>query len=221
MNKSEFKKHLKKHEISFKEVDNKIIIIGGDVDLSSLTSMPEGVEFHNGGYVYLYSLTSMPKGVEFHNGGDVYLCSLTSMPKGVEFHNGGYVYLKIKQKKIGTSYLERFNIETKGNKVYLYKRVSKDFKTQEGKKNETLWKIGSTVKHPNWNPGKKECGEGQFHACAFPHCCSAFRNKPDDKFIKIEVDKKDLHEWTKNPNYPQKIGFKKGKVIKEIKNKDV
>jgi hypothetical protein len=36
----------------------------------------------------------------------------------------------------------------------------------------------------------------------------------------IEVDKKDLHEWTKNPGYPQKIGFKKGKVIKEIKIKD-
>jgi hypothetical protein len=44
-----------------------------------------------------------------------------------------------------------------------------------------------------------------------------FRSEKDDKFIKIEVDKKDIYEWKNNPQYPQKIGFKKGKVIEEVK----
>jgi hypothetical protein len=50
--------------------------------------------------------------------------------------------------------------------VTLYKKVSKDFKTQENTKNETLWIIGSTLEHPAWNPNNGECGEGKFHACS-------------------------------------------------------
>jgi hypothetical protein len=135
----------------------------------------------------------------------------------VQFKNGGDVKLKDEIKEIKTPYLERFNVETKGDKVYLYKRVSRDFKTQEGTENETLWMIGSTVEHPDWKPESSECGEGKFHACARPHWCSVFRSEKGDKFIKIEVDKKDIYEWKNNPQYPQKIGFREGKVVKEIK----
>jgi hypothetical protein len=66
----------------------------GSVYLGSLTSLPEGVTFDNGGYVYLGSLTSLPEGVTFENDGGVNLGSLTSLPEGVTFENGGYVYLR-------------------------------------------------------------------------------------------------------------------------------
>src|SRR3990167_11444335 len=146
-----FIKYLKENQIDYKINGKKITINGGDVDLSSLTSMPDNVEFNNGGNVYLNSLTSMPDNVEFNNGGnvylssltsmpdnvefnnggDVYLRSLTSMPDNVEFNNGGNVYLKNETVQINKDYLTPFGIEVKKNKVILYKRVSKKLKTQE------------------------------------------------------------------------------------------
>jgi len=180
--------------------------------------MPKDIVFNNGGTVGLPSLTSMPKGIEFNNGDHVDLFSLTSMPEGVEFKNGGRVFLKNERIEIKVPYIKRFKIEQNGDKVYLYKRVSHDFKTQEGTINETLWEVGTTVEHPNWNPTERECGRGKFHACAFPHWCSLFRSNQDDKLIKIEVDVKDLYEWTDNPYYPQKIAFRKGKVIIALQN---
>ena len=38
---------------------------GGDMDLESLTSLPEGMQFNNGGYVDLSSLTSLPEEILF------------------------------------------------------------------------------------------------------------------------------------------------------------
>jgi len=49
---------------------------GGEVSLSSLTSIPTGVVFRNGGSVGLESLTSIPSGVEFRNRYDVGLTLL-------------------------------------------------------------------------------------------------------------------------------------------------
>jgi hypothetical protein len=100
-------------------------------------------------------------------------------------------------------------------KVILFKRVSKDFKTQEGTSNETLWPVGSVVEHLSWNPTNSECGEGKFHACSTAHFCDEFRNLRDDRYIAIEVARKDTHAW-KNPSYPHKIAFKKGKVLHEV-----
>jgi hypothetical protein len=108
-------------------------------------------------------------------------------------------------------WFENNGIEKK-TKVILFKKVSKDFKTQEGTKNETLWAIGSTVYHPNWQPENGECGGGKYHACSRPYFCDEFRNEIDDQYIAIEIKSKDLYEW-KNPQYPHKIGFKAGKVI--------
>jgi hypothetical protein len=48
-----------------------------NVDLRSLTTLPEGVTFSNGGSVDLSSLTTLPEGVTFSNGGSVYLRGLT------------------------------------------------------------------------------------------------------------------------------------------------
>jgi len=140
------------------------------------------------------------------------------LPEGIVFNNGGDVVLKNERIGIKVPYIKRFKVEQNGDKIYLYKRVSHDFKTQEGTVIETLWEIGTTVEHPNWNPTERECGGGKFHACAFPHWCSLFRSKKDDTFIKIEVDVKDLYEWTDNPYYPQKIAFRKGKVIIALQN---
>jgi len=39
-------------------------LIQGNLDLGSLTSLPEGVSLSAGGYLYLGSLTSLPEGVE-------------------------------------------------------------------------------------------------------------------------------------------------------------
>ena len=100
-------------------------------------------------------------------------------------------------------------------KVILFKRVSKDFLTQEGTPNETKWEIGSTVTHPNWNPDKEECGGGKYHACSRPYFCDEFRSQTGDKYIAIEIKLNDLYEW-KNPTYPHKIGFRVGKVLHEV-----
>ena len=99
--------------------------------------------------------------------------------------------------------------------VILYKRVSKDFKTQEREKWETTWAIGSTLEHPKWKPTDQECGAGKFHACSRPHFCDEFRDGDrSDRYIAIEIAKADLYAWP-NPEYPHKIAFRKGTVLYE------
>jgi hypothetical protein len=99
--------------------------------------------------------------------------------------------------------------------VTLYKKVSKDFETQENTENETLWAIGSTVEHPAWNPTNAECGKGKFHACSRPYFCDEFRNKPGDRYIAVSIKLEDLHEWKDNPEYPYKIAFRTCAVLHE------
>jgi hypothetical protein len=134
--------------------------------------------------------------------------------------------LKLKIKKSKTALIQRFKPITcwfarngllKNQKTYiLYKRVSDDFKTQEGTPNKTSWKIGTIVTHPNWCPDKNECGEGKFHAVSRPYFADEFRNQKGDRYIAIEIKKKDLYEWKANPQYPHKIGFREGKVLYEV-----
>ena len=132
--------------------------------------------------------------------------------------------LKIKIKKNKTSIIQRYKTENEylkregvlinKNKIVLYKKVSENFKTQENTKNETLWNLLTVVEHPNWKPETTECGEGKFHACSRPYFCDEFRDMLKDKYIAIEIQVKDLYEW-KNPQFPHKIAFKKGKVLYE------
>ena len=96
----------------------------------------------------------------------------------------------------------------------LYKRVSKEFKTQEGTANETVWAIGTTVEHKNWQPKDEECGSGKFHACPEPYLCDAYRDTADDRYIAIAIRTKDLFAW-KNPEHQNKIAFRAGKVLHE------
>jgi len=104
--------------------------------------------------------------------------------------------------------------DTKGDFI-IYKRVSKDFKTQEGTSNEFNYPIGKTVKIKDWAPKNNECGAGKLHACSRPYFCDEFRNSINDKYIAIKVNKKNVHVWDKNPSYPHKIAFRTGKVLYE------
>lgn len=112
-------------------------------------------------------------------------------------------------------FLERNGIKSKNGYVILYKRVSKDFLTQENTENQTSWKIGSTVTHPNWAPTSGECGWGKYHACSRPYLCDIFRNTPGDRYIAIKIKVKDLCEWC-NPQYPHKVAFREGTVLYEV-----
>jgi hypothetical protein len=112
-------------------------------------------------------------------------------------------------------FCERDGVEQSRGSVILFKRVSKDFKTQEGTSNETLWTVGSTLEHPDWNPTARECGPGKFHACSRAYFCDQFRSEPGDRYVAIKIAVDDLHVWDENPEYPHKVAFRKGKVLFE------
>ena len=239
MKRSEFIKILEEKAIKYEIRDNIIYVLGnifGNVYLNLIDSIPENIQFNNGGNVHLNFLKSLPENIQFNNSGSVYLDSLMSMPEStqfnnginvdlsllkslpenIQFNNGGQIILKNRKLEPEKDYIKRYKLKVNDGKVILYKRVSKDFLTQTGKPWETHWKIGSTLVHPNWNPGKNECGPGKFHACARPFWCEFFRNRKGDKYIAIEIKVKDLFEWKKErPVFPQKIAFRCGKVLYE------
>ena len=97
----------------------------------------------------------------------------------------------------------------------VYKRVSKGWQTQEGTKNETIWKPGAKLVHPDWDPEGAECGEGKYHACPVPHLADEFRSTEGDRYVAIRVKVEDLHAWTDNPKNPDKIAFRAGEVLYE------
>jgi hypothetical protein len=67
--------------------------VGGDLDLGSVTSLPDGFNPTVGGYLYLGSVTSLPDGFNPTVGGDLYLGSVTSLPDGFNPTVGGDLYL--------------------------------------------------------------------------------------------------------------------------------
>ncbi len=87
------KKFCKEHNITenqFKGIDR----IEGDLDLKSLTSIPEGFNPTVGGYLDLPSLTSIPEGFNPTVGYSLDLESLTSIPEGFNPTVGGNLYLR-------------------------------------------------------------------------------------------------------------------------------
>ena len=67
--------------------------IGGDLDLSCVTTLEKGVTLNAGGDLYLDSLTTLEKGVTLNAGGHLYLRSVTTLEKGVTLNAGGDLYL--------------------------------------------------------------------------------------------------------------------------------
>jgi len=119
-----------------------------------------------------------------------------------------------KEEKGSKGWLDRHGVKVIKGHVILFKRVSKEWKTQENTPNETVWTPGTTLEHKAWNPTGGECGHGKFHACATPYFCDEFRNEPGDRHIAIKVATKDLHAWD-GGRYPHKIAFRAGEVMYE------
>ena len=67
---------------------------GGYLDLRSLTTLPEGCQLSAGGYLYLSSLTTLPEGCQLSAGGSLDLSSLTTLPEGCQLSAGGSLYLR-------------------------------------------------------------------------------------------------------------------------------
>ena len=139
--------------------------------------------------------------------------SVVSIPFDFKFSFKKSKNAKIQRYRFIDNFFEREGIK-KTKKVILFKRVSKDFKTQEDIPNETLWAIDSTVEHKEWKPESDECGAGKFHAVSRPYFGDEFRSTQGDKYVAIEIKIEDLYEW-KKPEYPHKIGFRAGKVLYE------
>ncbi len=98
--------------------------------------------------------------------------------------------------------------------VVIFKRVSKDFLTQEGTPKETKWLPGTTVTREVWNPKQDECGSGKYHAVARPYFGDEFRDTQGDRYVAIAVKPTNMYAWP-NPSYPHKIAFREGKVLYE------
>jgi hypothetical protein len=111
-------------------------------------------------------------------------------------------------------WMEAEAINPDGGKVVLFKRVSNDWKTQEGTANETGWAVGMFIEHPAWNPTTQEFGPGKYHACSRAYFCDEFRSKRGDRYVAIEVAVKDLYAWP-GASYPHKVAFRAGRVLHE------
>jgi hypothetical protein len=92
MKNNNMKDFCKEHNITenqFKGIDK----IEGNLDLRSLTSIPEGFNPTVGGYLDLRSLTSIPEGFNPTVGGSLDLRSLTSIPEGFNPTVGNSLWL--------------------------------------------------------------------------------------------------------------------------------
>jgi hypothetical protein len=103
-------------------------------------------------------------------------------------------------------------VDEKSKSVTLFKRVSVEFKTQEGLPQETTRTPGLKLTHKNRNPTRQECGAGKFHAFSRPYFCDEFRSLADDVYVAIQIPVKELHAWD-NASYPHKIAFRTGTVL--------
>jgi len=112
-------------------------------------------------------------------------------------------------------WLEREGVIEADGAVILYKRVSADYRTQEGQPWETKWPIGETLTHPAWDPAVEECNGGKFHACSRPYFADEFRLTKGDRYIAIQIRVSDLYAWPERPQYLHKIAFREGTVLYE------
>ena len=121
--------------------------------------------------------------------------------------------IKPKKSEGTNGWLEGQGVKKEKTHVVLFKRVSADWKTQEGTANETVWQPGLTISHTAWSPTNSECGAGKFHACSRPYFADEFRSNVGDKYVAIQIAVKDLYAWAGDVQYPHKIAFRKGTVL--------
>ena len=132
MTRQEFTDLLRKKGYSHKVSGGGVVVTHhGYVNLSGLTTLPEGIKFENRGSVYLDGLTTLPEGIKFENHGSVNLSGLTTLPEGIKFENHGSVDLDglttlpegIKFENHGYVYLRGLT----GQHIYLGKTRSFEF----------------------------------------------------------------------------------------------
>ena len=70
----------------------------GDLDLSSVKSLPSNIVFNVGGDLYLYSVRSLPDNIVFNVGGFLNLCSVKSLPSNTIFNVNKKVNFSTKHK---------------------------------------------------------------------------------------------------------------------------
>ena len=96
MTKEQFKKQFNLTEDQFlgKEV------IEGNLDLDSVTTLPEDISLTVGGNLCLRSVTTLPEGISLTIDGYLDLSSVTTLPEGISLTVGGYLVLNsnLKQK---------------------------------------------------------------------------------------------------------------------------
>jgi hypothetical protein len=143
------------------------------------------------------------------------VCIAVIRSKKIKKNSSTATIVEIDQVKDESDWLDCAGVEVKRGKATLYKRVSKDFLTQEGTERETVWKPGTTITHPAWAPAEKECGGGKFHAVPAPYLADEFRSEKSDRYVAISVAVADLFAWKDSPQYPNKVAFRSGEVLYE------
>jgi len=89
MTKEEFKKRFNLTEGQYLGIE----VIEGNLDLRSVTTLPEGISLTTGGNLYLDSVTTLPEGISLTTGGNLYLSSVTTLPEGISLTTGRNLYL--------------------------------------------------------------------------------------------------------------------------------
>jgi len=145
------------------------------------------------------------------------VCWVLAKKWKVTAHSKTATVIHPKQPVGNDGWLEGQGVAPEGEHVILFKRVSAEWKTQEGKPSETTWSPGLVLEHPAWSPASEECGGGKFHACSRPYFCDEFRyEKRDDRYVAIKIAVADLHAWEgESVRYPHKIAFRAGEVLYE------
>ncbi len=170
------KDFLKKYGISEDQFLGKEEI-SGSLDLSSLTSIPEGFNPTVGGYLDLSSLTSIPEGFNPTVGGYLYLRSLTSIPEG--FNKDDFQRKEIPFMKWG-----------KGNGDYIF---CDDRFSEVITKKGNVWKLKDIHKNNEYylitdNKGKYAHGDSIKEAKA--DLIFKISNRDKSKYENIDIDEK-------------------------------
>jgi hypothetical protein len=136
------------------------------------------------------------------------------MAKGkVQRNSKNATVIEVKKPKNTNEWLDSQGLSNETD-IIVFKRVSSDFKTQEGTPRETLWEIGKTISYNDWDPKSEECGHGKFHACSRAYFCDQFRSTKEDRYIAIAVKEEDLYAFP-NAEYPHKVAFREGTILYE------
>jgi hypothetical protein len=126
------------------------------------------------------------------------------------------LYKKVSEFTID-SFISIYDIQIEDNCIILFKIVNSDLK--DFYTTTIIHTINTWIEVQDWNPNKNcECGGG-FHACSKISLCKRFNN--NGRFLKLKVplkleDGSDNVLVHPNPDFPEKVRFKRCFVIEEV-----